>query len=283
VNYDIKKYPERWQKYVQFTQNQIDELMTDYGRMDILWLDGGWVRPRSEKQIEERKEADDHNAYRIQNQDINIPLIVKNARVKQPGLIVVDRTVSGPYENYLTPENRVPETAIPYPWETCMPMARSWSYVPNDNYKSAGRLVHLLVDIVSKGGNFLLNIAPSPKGDFDETAYERLKEIGEWMKVNGEAIYNSRPIEPYKEGKVGFTQLKDGTIYAIYLADENEAGIPDKLRFEKFCPPSNSEIELLGTDTKISWKKVNNGCEMEIPIQVNNNLPGKYAWVFKIK
>ncbi len=108
-----------------------------------------------------------------------MPLIVKNARSKQPGLIVVDRTVSGPYENYLTPENRVPENPIPYPWETCMPMAKSWSYVPNDNYKSARTLIHLLVEIVSKGGNFLLNIGPSAKGDFDETAYERLKEIGD--------------------------------------------------------------------------------------------------------
>jgi alpha-L-fucosidase len=283
VNYDIKKYPERWQKFVEFTHNQIDELMTDYGRMDILWLDGGWVRPRSEKQIKERKEADDHYAYRIQNQDINIPLIVKNARAKQPGLIVVDRTVSGLYENYLTPENRVPDTAILYPWETCMPMARSWSYVPNDNYKSAGRVIHLLVDIVSKGGNFLLNIAPSEKGDFDEIAYEKLKEIGEWMKVNGEAIYYSRPVEPYKEGKVCFTQLKDGAIYAIYLADENESGIPEKLSFENFYPPSNAEIELLGTDIRIKWQKVNDGCELEIPDQVNNNLPCKYAWTFKIK
>jgi alpha-L-fucosidase len=283
VNYDIKKYPERWQKFVEFTHNQIDELMTDYGRMDILWLDGGWVRSRSEKQIEEERKKKDYNTYRIQNQDINMPLIVKNARVKQPGLIVVDRTVSGPYENYLTPENRVPETAILYPWETCMPIARSWSYVPNDNFKSTGTLIHLLVDIVSKGGNFLLNIAPSSKGDFDEIAYDRLKEIGEWMKINGEAIYNSRPVEPYKEGNVCFTQLRDGTIYAIYLADENESGMPEKLSFKNFCPPSDAEIELLGTDIKINWRKVNNGCELEIPDQVNNNLPGKYAWTFKFK
>jgi alpha-L-fucosidase len=282
VNYDIKKYPERWQNFVEFTHNQIDELMTDYGRMDILWLDGGWVRPRSEKDIEERKE-NDHSSYRIQNQDINIPLIVKNARAKQPGLIVVDRTVSGLYENYLTPENRVPETAILYPWETCMPMARSWSYVPNDNYKSTGRLIHLLVDIVSKGGNFLLNIAPGAKGDFDETAYERLKEIGEWMEVNSEAIYNSRPVEPYKEGNVCFTQLQDGTIYAIYLADENETNLPKKLSLEKFCPSSNAEIELLGTDIKISWKKVNDGCELEIPEIIHNKISGKYAWTLKIK
>ena len=286
VNYDIKKYPERWQKFAEFTQNQIDELMTDYGRVDILWLDGGWVRPYSEKEIEKRRMKADFNTFRLQSQDINIPLIVKNARIKQPGLIVVDRTVSGPYENYLTPENRVPETVIPYPWETCMPMARSWSYVANDNYKSSRILVHLLVDIVSKGGNFLLNIGPGPGGDFDETAYDRLKEIGYWMKVNGEAIYNSHPVEPYKEGKVCFTQLEDGATYAIYLADENESrqgGMPAKLSLEKFSPLPNAEIELLGTNIKIIWKKVDNCCELEIPESVRKNSTDEYTLTFKIK
>jgi alpha-L-fucosidase len=283
VNYDIKKYPERWEKFVEFTHNQIDELMTDYGRVDILWLDGGWVRQRSETEIEEAKENNPYNFCRIQNQDINMPLLVKKARSKQPGLIVVDRTVSGPYENYLTPENKVPDTPLPYPWETCMPMARSWSYVPNDNYKSARRLIHLLADIVSKGGNFLLNIGPGPKGDFDQTAYDRLKEIGDWMKVNGEAIYNSHPVEPYKEGNVCFTQLQDETVYAIYLTDEREDSLPEKLSFSKFCPSPNSEIELLGTNTKIKWHKTDNGCELEIPESVHENLPSEYALVFKIK
>lgn len=283
VNYEIKKHPEKWQKFAEFTHNQIDELMTDYGRVDILWLDGGWVRKRSEKDIEEAEENNPYNWCRIQNQDIDIPLIVKNARAKQPGLIVVDRTVTGQYENYLTPENRVPEIAISYPWETCMPMARSWSYVQNDNYKSARKLIHLLVDIVSKGGNFLLNIGPSPQGDFDETAYDRLKKIGKWMKVNSEAIYNSHPVEPYKEGKTCFTQLEDGTSYAIYLADKNENSLPAKLSLTKFCPSPNSEIELLGTNTKIKWDKVNKGCEIEIPESVRKSLTDEYTLTFKIK
>lgn len=257
--------------------------MTDYGRVDILWLDGGWVRKYTDAALEEERKKYDFNPYRIQSQDINISLIVKNARAKQPGLIVVDRTVTGPYENYLTPENRVPETLIPYPWETCMTMGRSWSYNPNDNYKSARQLIHLLVDVVSKGGNFLLNIGPSDKGDFDETAYDRLKEIGEWMKINSEAIYNTRPVEPYKEGKVCFTQLKDGTVYAIYLADENENSLPAKLSFEKFIPPSDTDIELLGTGNKLNGKQSGNLYEIEFPGNIRKNIPNKYAWVIKIK
>ncbi len=282
VNYDIKKYPERWQKFVQFTHNQIDELMTGYGRIDILWLDAGWVRHYTPEQIEAIRNKHDFNNYRIQDQDIDMPSIVKDARAKQPGLIVVDRTVHGPYENYFTPENSVPDSVIPYPWETCMPMGTSWSYKPNDKYKSAERLIHLLVDIVSKGGNFLLNIGPSPKGDFDPVAYQRLKAIGEWMKINSEAIYYTYPVEPYEDGKIRFTQLKDGTTYAIYLADKDETTLPGKISLTKYCPLQNSKIQLLGTNGKLNWQKMNNGCEIEIPESVRKDIRGKYAWTFKI-
>ena len=114
VNYDIAKYPERWKKFVDFTHNQIMELMTDYGRVDILWLDGGWVRVKTGEEI---REAMLHAKYatRPQSQDINMPELVRKAREKQPGLIVVDRAVEGPYQNYLTPENQIPGKASPLP------------------------------------------------------------------------------------------------------------------------------------------------------------------------
>ncbi len=236
ANYEIKKYPERWKKFVEFTHNQIDELMTDFGKIDILWLDGCWVRYYSDKDLEEERKNINYNIYRIQNQDINMKLITENSRKKQPGLIVVDRAVPGLYQNYLTPENQVPDKTLPYPWETCMPITPSWSYEPGLEYKSTRQLIHTLADIVAKGGNFLLNVAPTAEGDFEDAAYERLKEIGEWMKINGEAIYNSHPIEPYKEGKVCLTQLDDKTIYAIYLAEENENVLPEKIVFKNFNP-----------------------------------------------
>lgn len=103
ANYDIKKYPERWQKFVEFTHNQIDELMTNYGKIDILWLDGCWVRNYSEYDLVEERKNVNYNNYRVQNQDINMPMIAKKSRIKQPGLIVVDRAVPGPQQNYLTP------------------------------------------------------------------------------------------------------------------------------------------------------------------------------------
>ncbi|RJP63868.1 MAG: alpha-L-fucosidase [Ignavibacteriales bacterium] len=283
ANYDVEKYPERWQKFVEFTHNQIDELMSDYGKIDILWFDGCWVRKYSEKEIEEERKIASKNIHRIQNQDIKMPLIAKNARVKQPGIIVVDRAVPGQQQNYLTPENQVPDKTLPYPWETCMPITPSWSYEPGLEYKPARKLIHLLVDVVAKGGNFLLNVAPTADGDYEEVAYERLKEIGEWMKVNSEAIYFSRPVLPFKEGKICFTQLADGTTYVIYLADENETVLPEKISITKFNIVDGSEIKLLGTDGNLKWEKTGDGYLIELPESVRKNPPCNYAWTFKIK
>ncbi|MDE3057783.1 MAG: alpha-L-fucosidase [Bacteroidota bacterium] len=283
ANYDIKKYPERWQRFVEFTHKQIDELMTDYGRIDILWLDGCWVRAYSEEELERERLKARFNQYRIQNQDIDMPLLTSNARKRQPGLIVVDRAVPGPFQNYLTPENQVPEKLLPYPWETCMPITPSWSYEPGLAYKPARTLIHLLVDVVAKGGNFLLNIAPTAEGDYEDTAYDRLREIGEWMKTNGEAIYRSMPIAPHKENNVCFTQSPEGTIYAIYLAEENAHVLPGELRFENFSPPANARIELLGTQAQIPWRAHNNGCVIEIPPSVRAQAKSSYAWTLRIR
>jgi alpha-L-fucosidase len=282
ANYNLNKYPERWQKFVEFTHNQIDELMTNYGTVDILWLDGCWVRHYSpEDIIEERKNSND-NIHRIQNQDINMPLVAKNSRKKQPGLIVVDRAVPGPQQNYLTPENQVPDKTLPYPWETCMPITPSWSYEPGLEYKLARKLIHLLVDIVAKGGNFLLNIAPTAEGDYEPAAYDRLKEIAAWMKVNSEAIYESHPVRPYKEGKVCFTQLNDGTTYLVYLADENEDCLPAEITLRNYLLSAGSKIEFLGTGKEITWKTKDSGFIMEFPAELRYSVPCSYAWTFKI-
>jgi len=168
VNYDIKKYPEKWNQFKDFTAKQIKELMSDYGPVDILWLDGGWVQPMTETSPRWGRLPVD--------QDIDMPKIASMARKLQPGLLVVDRAVEGKYQDYLTPEQKIPDEPLPYPWETCMTMATSWSYVPNDKYKSSNELIHTLARIVSRGGNLLLNIAPSPEGEFDDTAYSRLNK-----------------------------------------------------------------------------------------------------------
>ncbi len=161
ANYSISKHPEQWKEYVEFTHNQIHELVSDYGKIDILWLDGGWVRKKTDDEVKDEllEITEGSRSYRNpQSQDIDMPRLVREVRLKQPKLIVVDRAVSGEQQNYLTPEQHIPNEGLPYPWETCMTMATSWSYVPNDIYKPTNEIIEKLVDIVSKGGNYLLNI-----------------------------------------------------------------------------------------------------------------------------
>jgi alpha-L-fucosidase len=278
VNYDIKKYPEQWKKFVDYTHGQIDELMTDYGKVDILWLDGGWVRPKTEKEIE----ADMHEVMDgvrpirfAQSQDIDMPGIVKKARAKQPKLIVVDRAVPGEQQNYLTPEQHIPENGLPYPWETCMTMANSWSYVPNDKYKPTNEIIEKLVDIVSKGGNYLLNIGPSPEGTFDDTAYSRLKEIGEWMRTNGEAIYGSRNYTVFGEGKdIRYTTSKDKkTIYVFFFEDPSGKTI----QLDKATMVKSGKAQLLNGKS-LNWKPSGEGISILFPKVVS----GKHVWTIKL-
>jgi len=215
-NYDPAKKPEKWKSYVAFTQNQILELMRDYGKVDLLWLDGGWVQPFTE--------TSPKWGYKPMNQDIGMDTLVAKARKLQPGLIVVDRAVEGPNQNYLTPEQKIPNEPLPYPWESCMTMGDSWSYVPNDNYKTTKTLLTNLCLIASRGGNFLLNVAPDANGEWDSIAYTRLEEMGSWMKLNSEAIYGSKPVAPYEQetpsGKWVFTEGTTGEHYAIFIPND---------------------------------------------------------------
>jgi alpha-L-fucosidase len=278
VNYDPKKYPERWDAFKQFTFNQIKELMSGYGKMDILWLDGGWVRPLSS--IDKNVEWQRTITY---DQDIDMKNIAAMGRSLQPGLIVVDRSVGGEFENYQTPEQEVPAKPLSYPWETCMTMGNSWSYVPNDHYKSAHELIHLLIKIVSRGGNFLLNIGPSADGDWDTAAYARLKEISAWMKINSEGIYNSKPFAPYSSDNIFFTQSKDAkTIYAFYLAAEDEAVLPAEIIIRQLTINKKNTIQLLGFKEKLKWKPDGANTIINIPPGLQNRHLGNYALVFKI-
>jgi alpha-L-fucosidase len=278
VNYDPKKYPDKWDSFKQFTYNQLSELMSGYGKIDILWLDGGWVRPLSsvDRNVDWQKNI-------VYDQDINMKRISGMARGLQPGLIMVDRSVGGEYENYRTPEQEIPDKPLPYPWETCMTMGNSWSYVPNDHYKSAYDLIQLLVKIVSRGGNFLLNIGPDADGDWDTTAYSRLKEIGAWMKINGEGIYNSKPVIPYSIDNIFFTQSEDNrNVYAFYLAEKEDVILPGQIVVRNFSTNIKSSIYLLGFPKKLSWKQDGNNLLISIPSAFQNKPLGKYAMVFRI-
>ncbi|HUQ64877.1 MAG TPA: alpha-L-fucosidase [Flavitalea sp.] len=271
ANYDPEKYPERWQKFKDFTYNQIEELVSDYGKVDILWLDGGQVRPRVKGE----------DGY---NEDINMANIASMARKHQPGLIMVDRSVPGKFENYKTPEQTIPDHPLSYPWETCMTMGNSWAFVPHDQYKSVHQLVALLVKVVSRGGNFLLNIGVGPNGDWDPVAYERLQGIGEWMKINGEGIYNSEFVKPYSADNLYYTKLKNKPVQFVFmLSDTNQVHFPAVINIPLNDIKNVRKVTLMGVRQTLKWKFVNNKLEIKIPLALRENNGLKNAAAFKIE
>lgn len=274
VNYDPSLYPERWQRFCDFTYNQIKELTHNYGDIDILWLDGGWIRP-------ENSLTDEYRQWLGCNgwiQDIDMPKIAAMARENNPDLIIVDRTVHGKYENYMTPEQQIPDTLLPYPWETCMSMGNSWSYNKNDEYKSTNVLIHYLVDIVAKGGNFLLNVGPGPDGKLPEEAVKRMKETGAWMRVNGDAIYDSKPVYPYSDGNLRYTQGKDGTIYAIVLLEEDEL-LPHLININGIKKLKTGRLKIKGSKVKAVLSRTKTGYQ----ITVDEEVPLQHAVVIEMK
>jgi len=257
VNYDTGERPEIWAGFVDFVHRQVKELMTGYGPIDVLWLDGGQVRPP--------------------NQDIRMADMAEMARSHQPGLIVADRTVSGPYENILTPEQQIPDEPLGHPWESCLTMGNGWSYRPDDKYKSVRTLLHLLVDIVAKDGNLLLNIGPSPEGLFAPDALDRLRGLGDWMSVNSEAIHGAGAIAPYQEGRVRYT-CKGDHVYAIVLADDGQDAPPPKITLGAMRPADGTDVRMLGAAEPLTWRSSDGRTEIALPVE---NPPCEHAWVLK--
>lgn len=232
VNYDVNKYSDTWAKYQQYTANQIDELMSDYGKIDILWLDGGWVRKPK--------------------QDIKLDEIVDNARKKQPGLLAVDRTVPGRNENYQTPELSIPKTQLNHPWESCLTLTNSWGWNPTPKYKSATWVINTLAEVTAKGGCLALNVGPTPEGTIEEEAILRLKKIGQWLKTNGAAIYATRTTSNYNCGKVWFTADKSGKkLFAIYALPEGEK-LPATIEWEGNVP--TGKLTLLQNGQRVKYQ-----------------------------
>jgi len=181
-------------KYVDYLHKQVNELVSNYGPVDVLW----W----------------DYSAQDFQGQEAWRAFDLMNmVRAKQPAIIMNNRLFRSPeagwsgmgtegyiptldpkYGDFITPEQHIPATGMPgVDWETCMTLNTTWGYSEHDHaWKSDETLIRNLVDIASKGGNYLLNIGPKGDGSVPEESVKSLHAIGAWMKKNGESIYGTQ-------------------------------------------------------------------------------------------
>lgn len=164
--------PARWDRYIDFMHGQVRELLTNYGKIDLVWFDGQW-----EHTAEEWRSAE----------------LVKMMRELQPEIIINDRLADPSLGDYSTPEQHVPVDALNRPWETCMTINETWAFNPRDRaFKSSNELIATLAEVTSKNGTFLLNVGPTKEGEIPAPFASRLRVIGQWMDKNSESIYGAR-------------------------------------------------------------------------------------------
>ena len=172
-----------YDRYVEYMKGQVKELVANYGEIGVLWFDGEW-----EATWDPERGLDLYQYVRSLQPNIVINNRVGKGRAGMTGTYDPE-TASG---DFGTPEQEIPATGLSYDWETCMTMNDHWGYNKNDhNWKSREDLIRKLVDIASKGGNFLLNVGPTAEGLFPQPSIDRLKAMGEWMRINGESIYGT--------------------------------------------------------------------------------------------
>jgi alpha-L-fucosidase len=202
--WDKKKY--NFDNYLKYMRNQVEELVTNYGKIDILWFDYSFGEYTGNKWEAEA--------------------LVKLARKHQPH-ILIDNRLGGNMEidnpepwagDFEGPEQIIPyetvldEAGRPIPWESCITLNNQWGYAHDTEYKTAQDVIRSLVNCVSKNGNLLLNVGPDARGNIPRESIEVLQEVGEWMKLNSESIYGCGPAD-FAKPQWGFFTQKGNTLY----------------------------------------------------------------------
>lgn len=257
-----------WSRYRdQYMKPQLSELIKNYDP-GMLWFDGEWIDEWTEEQGK-----DLYGFLRNLKPTLIINNRVGKGRKGMNGMNAY-KDAAG---DFGTPEQEILEGTSGFDWEACMTMNDTWGFKKNDhNWKSPEVLIHNLIDIAAKGGNYLLNVGPSPEGDIPDVTKENLKQMGEWLKVNGEAIYNTTNLKKYKEGDyIRFTKSKGGRYsYAILLKVPLDRMVI--LRDVKLS--ARSKIKLLGMDQNIQWRRNKEG---GVTVTLPEAIPGKFAWVLR--
>lgn len=239
-----------WNDYISFMENQLTELLTNYGKVDGIWFDGYWDQNGP-------KDAKD----KTPRVDWHLPEIYSLIHKLQPQCLIGNNHHITPFpgEDFQMFEKDLPgqnksgfSTEKPsekLPLETCETMNKSWGFNIKDNkYKSVPQLIHYMVNAAGRNANFLLNVGPQPNGVIQPEFRDTLQAVGKWMAKYGESIYGTRGnVVPAQDW--GVLTSKDKTIY-VHLLDPTKSsllieGIPDKV---KSCI-------LMGTDTKVAFKQ----------------------------
>jgi len=213
ADYSPTENPELWDKYVQYVHNELEEITQNYGSIDILWLDAGWCGKDPE--------------------DLRMDEIAEKVRKTNKDLLMVDRMMGGRHENYVTPERKIPSyDEIPkQTWESNIPLGNDWGYVPTDVYKSSREIILAIIDVVTKGGNIILGVGPKPDGTFTEESKSMMAEIGKWVSLCGEGIYETRALTDLAGDRTWKMTRKGDCYYGFYIISE-EASSPTSLMID---------------------------------------------------
>ena len=260
VSYSVKDNPKKWNDFVEFTHNQFREIVLGYAPIDILWLDGGWVRANN------------------LGQDLKLDKIIPELRETKEDLLVVDRTCGGEFENYATPEQTIPSEYLPIPWESCISLGPPFAYDYNDKYKTPNQLCDIFIEVLGKNGNLVLNLAPSPDGRLPQDGCIVLTEFMSWLTSNEKAIKYTRPIEPYFAKKIAYTTNQNGDMFMIRGNRPNKT--IDKLVY-LHTDKKITSLKLVDGDIDLEFKQFDTKIEVVMPKEiVDRKAPLAYAFKY---